>query len=97
MSFFDISKVQSSAALHTMRDSNRPEPPKHPLAQQSGRAPEAGVAVETNGAIASGRPPVDAERVAEIRAALRDGSYPIIPAKIADAMIAAKLMLSTSE
>lgn len=97
MSFFDISKIQSSAALHPMRDSDRPTAPKQSLSQQSGRAPEAGVAVETSGAIATGKPPVDAERVAEIRAALRDGSYPIVPAKIADAMIAAKMMLSTSE
>ena len=97
MSFFDISKVHSSAALHAMRDSDRPAPPKQSVSQQSDRAPEAGVAVETNGTLETAKPPVDAERVAEIRAALRDGSYPIVPAKIADAMIAAKLMLSTSE
>lgn len=36
-------------------------------------------------------PPVDAERVAKIRAALRDGSYPLVPTKIADALIAAQI------
>jgi len=46
-------------------------------------------------ALATGDPPpVDAERVQEIRNALRDGSYPLVPAKIADAMIAAQVSLS---
>lgn len=49
-----------------------------------------GVAVEIASPIESG-PPVDADRVAEIRNALRDGTYPLVPAKIADAMIAAQL------
>ena len=37
--------------------------------------------------------PVDAERVAQIRKAVEDGSYPVTPVKIADAMIAAGLLL----
>lgn len=37
--------------------------------------------------------PVDHERVAQIRAALRDGTYPIVPTAIADALIAARLVL----
>ncbi len=53
-----------------------------------------GVAVQTGSRIASGPAPVDTDRVAEIRAALRDNRYPIVPSQIADAMIAAKLMLS---
>ncbi|RYY37097.1 MAG: flagellar biosynthesis anti-sigma factor FlgM [Sphingomonadales bacterium] len=36
-------------------------------------------------------PTFDAERVAEIRKAIEDGRYPLVPAKIADALIAAKL------
>lgn len=43
--------------------------------------------------IESGQPPVDAERVAEIRKAIEQGTYPIVPAKVADAMIAAGLLL----
>lgn len=42
-------------------------------------------------------PPVDAERVTQIKAALRDGSYPLVPAKIVDAMIAAQVSLSLPE
>lgn len=40
-----------------------------------------------------GEPPVDAERVTEIRRAIERGTYPIVPARVADAMIAAGLLL----
>lgn len=36
-------------------------------------------------------PTFDAERVAEIRKAIKEHRYPLVPARIADAMIAAKL------
>ena len=39
--------------------------------------------------------PVDTDRVALIRKAIADGSYPIVPAKIADAIIAAGILLRT--
>ncbi len=45
---------------------------------------------ETARALAA-RPPVDAERVQQIKKALEDGRYPIVPARIADRMIAAQL------
>lgn len=35
-------------------------------------------------------PPVDYERVARIRKAIAEGSFPILPAQIADRLIAAK-------
>lgn len=44
-----------------------------------------------------GQPPVDSERVAEIRKAIEQGTYPIVPAKVADAMIAAGLLLRTGK
>jgi negative regulator of flagellin synthesis FlgM len=37
--------------------------------------------------------PVDQDRVAEIREAIEHGRYPVIPTKIADAMIAAGFLL----
>lgn len=40
--------------------------------------------------------PVDAERVQVIRHAIETGTYPVIPTKIADAMIAAGLLLRES-
>ncbi len=44
-------------------------------------------------ALDPGQPPVDIERVAVIRRAVETGNYPIIPARVADAMIAAGLLL----
>jgi negative regulator of flagellin synthesis FlgM len=61
---------------------------------QAVRAPQPAVAEtsarETAKAMAA-RPPVDAERVQMIKRALQEGRYPIVPAKIADRMIAAQL------
>jgi len=44
-------------------------------------------------ALDAGQAPVDTDRVASIRKAIKDGNYPIIPTKISDAMIAAGMML----
>ncbi|WP_052761981.1 flagellar biosynthesis anti-sigma factor FlgM [Aurantiacibacter luteus] len=70
------------------------------LAGAVGKAPariDGGVEVETGQGARADAAPIDAERVGEIRNALRDGTYPILPARIADAMIAARLMLSSPE
>lgn len=56
-----------------------------------------GISVEVTSTSDAIRPPVDAERVAQIRDALRDGSYPLVPTKIVDAMIAAQVSLSLPE
>ena len=44
-----------------------------------------------------GEVPVDAERVGEIRKAIRNGTYPLLPTLVADAIIAAGIMLRTGE
>ena len=44
-----------------------------------------------------GAPPVDAQRVSEIRKAVESGTYPVIPVRIADAMIAAGFLLRVGE
>ncbi len=50
--------------------------------------------VERSSALDAGaKPPVDAERVKVIRQAIEKGTYPVVPAKIADAMIAAGMLL----
>ena len=36
-------------------------------------------------------PPVDVDRVAQIKQAIKDGRYPIMPARIADSLIASRL------
>lgn len=54
--------------------------------------------VEKSNALDAGQAaPVDVERVKDIRHAIETGKYPIIPAKIADAMIAAGMLLRTAQ
>ncbi|KQM14805.1 flagellar biosynthesis anti-sigma factor FlgM [Novosphingobium sp. Leaf2] len=52
--------------------------------------------VETSQALSAGEAPVDTDRVALIRKAVESGTYPVLPAKIADAMIAAGMLLRTA-
>lgn len=52
-----------------------------------------GATVETSDALDPGAAPIDADRVEMIRKAVETGKYPVIPAKIADAMIAAGVLL----
>jgi negative regulator of flagellin synthesis FlgM len=63
-----------------------------PLASQ-----HSGISVELSAGPEASTPPIDAERVQQIRAALRDGSYPLVPTKIVDAIIAAQVSLSLPE
>ncbi len=94
MSSFELNKLQGVSAPRTLSESDR--------SQLQSRADEAantrlspsdkpGIAVEVSQNSAADKPPVDGERVNEIRNALRDGSYPLVPAKIVDAMIAARV------
>lgn len=60
------------------------------------RAPQPAVVTETSARetakALSIKPPVDQDRVKQIKQALQDGRYPIVPAKIADRLIAAQMM-----
>lgn len=49
--------------------------------------------VQTSSALDAGEAPVEADRVAVIRKAVETGTYPVIPMKIADAIIAAGVLL----
>lgn len=54
--------------------------------------------VETTDLLAAGdTAPVDTDRVAQIRDALREGRYPLLPARISDQMIAAGFVLIDSK
>ena len=67
--------------------------PSSASASASTSAPAA--AVQTSQALDPGKPPIDENRVSVIRNAIQKGTYPLLPTKVADAMIAAGLMLST--
>jgi len=49
--------------------------------------------VETSMTASAGVVPVDQDRVIQIRAAVQNGTYPMIPTRIGDAMIAAGALL----
>ncbi|MCB2049232.1 MAG: flagellar biosynthesis anti-sigma factor FlgM [Novosphingobium sp.] len=67
--------------------------------QNAARQPQASVseAPVARAQVSAGQPPVDTDRVAQIRKAVEDGSYPIVPAKVADAMIAAGMILRAAK
>lgn len=57
---------------------------------------EAGMVKRSGASLAGSSPPVDAERVEIIREAVREGRYPLVPAQVADAIIAAGMFLAES-
>ena len=57
-------------------------------------AQDEAMVVRSGAAQAGPSAPVDHDRVSDIRTALRSGSYPLVPAKVADAMIAARYILT---
>lgn len=59
--------------------------------QAAAQASQADAPMATSRASAGGSAPIDHDRVSEIRKAIETNSYPLIPTKIADAMIAAGL------
>lgn len=70
-----------------------------PLARQAPapREPAAAASKAAARPTDPGVPPVDSGRVAEIRKAVETGRYPVTPARVADALIAAGLLLRTSK
>ncbi|WP_374526838.1 flagellar biosynthesis anti-sigma factor FlgM [Novosphingobium sp.] len=67
--------------------------------RRTGAAPSAAgsTTVVRSDALDAGAPPINAERVTEIRKAIENGSYPVIPMRVADAMIAAGLLLRSEK
>lgn len=69
-----------------------------PVASDTARAHAAPQsAVQRSAALDPGEAPVNADRVAEIRKAIERGSYPVLPMKVADAMIAAGFLLRSGK
>lgn len=60
---------------------------------QSAKADTADGTVVLGDTLNAGAVPVDGDRVAQIRKALEDGTYPILPMTVADAIIAGGLIL----
>lgn len=67
------------------------------LVRRAAGADEARVAMPGVARTLAASPPVDLDRVARIKQAIADGTFPIYPAKIADRLIALKLDWNPSE
>lgn len=94
MPSIELSKLQGVSATRALSDSDRAQLDARGAQSRSPQVASSdapGVAIEVGATVDASKPPVDDDRVAEIRAALRDGSYPLVPTKIADAMIAARI------
>jgi negative regulator of flagellin synthesis FlgM len=92
----ELSKLQGIGPARALSDSDRAAAAARPASASASAASayaKPGVAVEIGAAseVDLASPPVDPERVEKIRNALREGTYPLVPAKIADAMIAAQV------
>lgn len=93
-----IGAVTANIAAKASTTTNASEASATQVAQAStpatASAPRSSVV--TSEALDPGKPPVDADRVAQIRKAVETGNYPLVPARIADAMIAAGMFLRSS-
>ena len=81
-----------------------PPPPSATVPAPSTQAPEgpapegqAQATLVSTTSAAAGEPPVETDRVNAIRKAIQSGNYPLVPTKIADAMIAAGMILRISQ
>jgi negative regulator of flagellin synthesis FlgM len=111
MSSFEIgaSRPVSAVQVNTIGTGAKPVQTETPAVQAAqaasavaatagaSAAASAAPQVETSDAVKAGAAPVDADRVRTIREAIETGKYPMIPAKIADAMIAAGMLLRSPQ
>jgi len=102
MSSFEIGPPRpvSAAQAIAVTTGAKPVQAETPTVQASPSGSASGLAsaaaapqVETSDAVKAGSAPVDQERVRSIRQAVETGKSPLFPAKIADAMIAAGMLL----
>lgn len=61
------------------------------------RAEVAAPSVQVDATLSSAQPPVEQGRVNEIRKAIEQGRYPVIPMRVADALIASGLLLRSGK
>ena len=93
MSSFEIGATRPVGAVQVEQVNPASQSTTSP-AEPAGAAATTGTGeVQTSLSTTAGTVPVDQTRVEQIRDAVNKGSYPLIPAKIGDAMIAAGMML----
>ncbi|MFN3459202.1 MAG: flagellar biosynthesis anti-sigma factor FlgM [Novosphingobium sp.] len=99
MSPIEIGAARPVGPVQVSTPKTTPTPSAAP-GTEAAPPPESGAAaqIEKSSALDAGQAaPVDVERVKVIRHAIETGTYPVVPAKIADAMIAAGMLLRTAQ
>ncbi len=79
-----VSRIAASVAAPAVQ-------PGLQQATQQGPAPAATTQLSNLAKSLAASPPVDSDRVGEIKKAIQNGSFPILPATIADRLLALKL------
>lgn len=97
MSPADINRIQSAGPAKPIVRDTGSFPLKNPASDASPKMSDAAVKVEAGTGFDAQQAPIDRSRVDSIRKALEQGTYPLNPARIADAMIAAPLLLSSGK
>lgn len=90
----------NASRLWSSRDATRSSAPASTTslsaaADAASAAATTTASVETSVSTTAGEATVDSDRVTQIRHAIEHGTYPILPARISDAMIAAGIILQT--
>lgn len=97
MSSFEIGASRPVSAVQVTNVGTGSKPVQTEATSETAKAPApvaaAAPQVETSDAVKAGAAPVDQERVQTIRHTIETGTYPVLPTKIADAMIAAGMLL----
>ena len=94
MPSLELNKLQGITATRALSESDRSQFEARGTTgarSSDATASKPGVAIEVGSTADTSTPPVNNERIAQIRKALEDGSYPLVPTEIADAMIAARV------
>ncbi len=95
MSPFEIGATRAVGAVQVKpATTSAPAPAKTETQRPAVTDASSAAQVQRSSALDAGaKPPVDIERVKVIKNAIETGNYPLVPAKIADAMIAAGMLL----
>ncbi|MAM39007.1 MAG: flagellar biosynthesis anti-sigma factor FlgM [Erythrobacter sp.] len=89
---FDIGPLRGASAIEQRVARDNRGTTETPLSTR-----DTGNAAAPSANLEAGDPPINYDRVAEIKKAIEDGTYPLVPQKIADAMIAAGFLLRTDK
>lgn len=87
----ELSKLQGIGPARALSENDRAPLAARPASAPAAAKPGLAIEITSAGEVDLASPPVDPDRVEKIRNALREGTYPLLPTQIADAMIAAQV------